>query len=207
MSDLQIISGIAFLFSGYMTLGHLSGYHWRIIGRLAWFSTITHLAALTCLRTYLYRNPLKRFIRLFLMGCLAILLLAATTHIGYPIRVQEVDGHQHDTYQTALCYFWGSNVSSPEVFLSSLLLMYNIAVRVIKLHKSASASIFGRFRTILAVIAQRLSRMLLVGGSGTSPTWNLSWHMAVLQPFVALLVVADIYFFVYSSVVSEVGLS
>jgi len=97
MSDLQIISGIAILVSGYATLtSPLSVYHWGVIVRLAWFSTITHLAALTCLRTYLFQNQSKRPVRLFLMGSLALLLLTAVAFSG---RI-DLDPTQH-----AICYF------------------------------------------------------------------------------------------------------
>ncbi|KAK3331552.1 hypothetical protein B0H66DRAFT_614152 [Apodospora peruviana] len=79
LSDLLIVSGIFILVSGYYagTRG-LSGYHWKMMVRVAWFSTITHLAALSCLRTHLYQNQVKRFLRLILIGILAVMVITVT---------------------------------------------------------------------------------------------------------------------------------
>ncbi|KAM7183811.1 hypothetical protein V8F33_013348, partial [Rhypophila sp. PSN 637] len=65
LSDAQIVTGLGILISGYCSASRgMSGYNWKMLVRVAWFSTITHLAALSCLRTYLHRNKLKRAIRL-----------------------------------------------------------------------------------------------------------------------------------------------
>src|SRR4051812_33352934 len=97
ISDLQTISGISIIASGYATLFQpMSVYHWTIILRFAWFSTITHLAALTCLRTYLFQHPAKRVVRVFLMACLALMLLIAMAFTG------RLDLHPE---QHAVCYF------------------------------------------------------------------------------------------------------
>ncbi|KAF6826262.1 hypothetical protein CMUS01_09504 [Colletotrichum musicola] len=56
MSDIQIITGLAILISAFHGLERsLSGYHWQIIIYTAWFSAVTHLAALTHLRNF-YAN-------------------------------------------------------------------------------------------------------------------------------------------------------
>lgn len=94
---LQVISGISILASGYTTLSRpTSVYYWTIIFRFSWFSTITHLAALTCLRTYLFQHPTERLIRVFLIGSLALMLLIA---MAYTRRLNL------SPCQYAICYF------------------------------------------------------------------------------------------------------
>lgn len=58
MSDLQILTGISILISGYAQLEcGLSCYHWQVLVYLAWFSSLTHLSCLTLLRNYLCQSP------------------------------------------------------------------------------------------------------------------------------------------------------
>ncbi|PKY00455.1 hypothetical protein P168DRAFT_275695 [Aspergillus campestris IBT 28561] len=83
MSDLQILTGLSILISGFVQLSKgLSAYHWMVIVDLAWFSSLTHLACLTLLRNFLYHRPVQRAARLFLMGVLAILLVVGLSFTG-----------------------------------------------------------------------------------------------------------------------------
>ena len=83
LGDMQIISGLAFLLGGYFELDKdLSVYHWLVVTRIAWFSTTTHLAVLSCLQTYLYHNPCRRSIRLLLMVAVACMLIAGFKPFG-----------------------------------------------------------------------------------------------------------------------------
>ncbi|KAK1951946.1 hypothetical protein LY78DRAFT_488399 [Colletotrichum sublineola] len=50
---------------------------------LAWFSSVTHLSALTFLRAYLAQHPVGRLWRLTLMFILLILLLASFIPTGH----------------------------------------------------------------------------------------------------------------------------
>ena len=78
MSDLQILTGISILVSGYMQLRcGIASYHWQVLVHLAWFSCLTHLSCLTFLRSYLYHRPGERTWRLSAMAILIILLLVA----------------------------------------------------------------------------------------------------------------------------------
>ncbi|OAA75190.1 hypothetical protein LEL_07178 [Akanthomyces lecanii RCEF 1005] len=75
MGDMQIVTGLAILVSGYVQLQcGLASFKWRIILDLAWFSCLTHLSCLTMLRCHLYSHQLERVWRLSAMGTLAILL-------------------------------------------------------------------------------------------------------------------------------------
>lgn len=78
MNDLQIVSGLATLISGYYLITRrVSVYHWKMIVQIAWLSTITHLGALSCLRSYLYRNKTKRSLRLVFTLFLTVMLSVA----------------------------------------------------------------------------------------------------------------------------------
>ncbi|KAG7044905.1 hypothetical protein JMJ77_0004364 [Colletotrichum scovillei] len=79
LADTQLVTGLSIMLSGYYALTQgLSAYHWQMVLCLAWFSTMTHLSALTFLRTYLNNHPAGRFWRIFLMS-----LLATTLTIGF----------------------------------------------------------------------------------------------------------------------------
>ena len=83
-SDSQVITGIAILISGYTQLhGGLAAYHWQIVVDLAWFSSITHLTTLTCLRRYFRDKPTPRLLRLVCMGIIAVMLTCALASTGY----------------------------------------------------------------------------------------------------------------------------
>ena len=84
-SDLQILTGLAILTSGYVQLGcrGLAVYHWQLVVDLAFFSSVTHLTTLTCLRTYFQTRNFLRLIRLICMGVLAIMLGCALWSTGY----------------------------------------------------------------------------------------------------------------------------
>ncbi|KAK0614494.1 hypothetical protein B0T14DRAFT_499752 [Immersiella caudata] len=223
MSDLQIISGIAILISGYATLPQaMSVYYWKFILRFAWFSTITHLAALTCLRTYLFRNTSKRIIRLTLMLFLALILLIAMFFTG---RINL------DPDQYAICYFrldfdrvpkrWSLGEDpflyinpefeksgfSEEILMSCLLLIHNIFVRILKLRRWTQNG-------LLAQLSRRLLHWFATGvrrvtpdarrSAGVGSVFHVAYHMLIIQPLVALLTVINASALIYLSVVSEV---
>ncbi|KAK0742978.1 hypothetical protein B0T18DRAFT_447808 [Schizothecium vesticola] len=67
-ADIQIVTGIAILIGGYSTLPcGISAYHWQLVVDLAWFSSVTHLAALTFLRRYLHNRPVEKWCRVAFM--------------------------------------------------------------------------------------------------------------------------------------------
>ena len=87
-SDQQVLTGLAILISGYVQLGcrGLAVYHWQIVVDLAFFSSVTHLTTLTCLRTYFQTRNFLRRIRLIFMGILATMLGCALWSTGYLIN-------------------------------------------------------------------------------------------------------------------------
>ena len=78
MSDTQLVTGFSILISGFVQLRQgLQSYHWLAIVDLAWFSSITHLACLTFLRSHLRNHSLERTLRVMAMASLAIMLIVA----------------------------------------------------------------------------------------------------------------------------------
>lgn len=203
MGDLQIISGLAILISGYAVLNRpVSAYHWRIICRLAWFSTVTHLAVLTCLRKYFYHNQMKRTIRLILMGILTIMLLVAVL----PTFPTAGPGDQ-----PALCYYRSDarHIFNPEVILSSILLLFGASIRGLKLHKRTSHFLqHGVRRPFFEWTSGLLRKAASVTCIGKWPLGcRLLYHMCLLQPAVAAVLMLDFYLNLYSSVAAEASLS
>lgn len=86
MCDIQVISGIALLVSGLLSLpeanGPITGSDWQMIVYLAWFSATTHLAGLSTLRGYFIRNRHGRSVRVALMFILVALLVTALVPAG-----------------------------------------------------------------------------------------------------------------------------
>ena len=83
-SDQQSFIGIAILTSGFSQLPcSLSTYHWQLTFDLAWFSSITHLTTLTCLRHYFQKRPVLRIWRLICMALTGVMLATSLFSIGY----------------------------------------------------------------------------------------------------------------------------
>ncbi|KAK1656842.1 hypothetical protein BDP55DRAFT_639266 [Colletotrichum godetiae] len=61
----------------------MSAYHWQIICYLAWFSSITHVACLSALRTYFFQHRTERNYRLGLIVILLAGLITALIPTGY----------------------------------------------------------------------------------------------------------------------------
>ena len=85
-SDQQVITGIAILISGYSQLrGGLAVYYWQLVVDLAWFSSVTHLTTLTCLRYYFQERQGLAILRVICMVVMAGMLgcaLATTRYLG-----------------------------------------------------------------------------------------------------------------------------
>ena len=84
ISDLQLITSLAILISGYVQLLRgVSLYLWDTIVELAWFSALTHLATLTSLRHFFRSRPTMATGRVVLMGLILVLLSVACVPTGF----------------------------------------------------------------------------------------------------------------------------
>lgn len=202
LSDLQIVSGVAVLVSAYYSAMHngLSGYHWEMVIRISWFSTITHLAALSCLRTYLHQNQVKRTLRLVLMGCLAVMLIYATMvtansnfNASLPARCFLERGHRP------------TNIDNIDVFFSVMLLVYNILLRILKLHRTIAEGFTGNIKRLFVGWARKVIGAILMhsGFLDHYPRSRMAIHTLLVQPFVAILVLGKTYYLMYTSTTAE----
>jgi len=205
LSDVQIVSGIALLVSGYYSATRgMSGYHWKMMVRVAWFSTITHLGALSCLRSYLYQNQFKRTVRLFFMGCLAVMLIHAT------LATADIGMHND---MPAVCFL---NISqSPtglkdlDVVVSVLILGYNIFLRILKLHRTTSQRLSPVVKRLFRFLARPIIKFILARLTCTNRyrALRLAIYMTIVQPCVACLVLAKTYYLMYTSMLAEVSVT
>ncbi|KAJ3570968.1 hypothetical protein NPX13_g5544 [Xylaria arbuscula] len=84
LCDIQLLSGLVFLISGFATLNcGLSMYHWQVLVCLAWFACVTHFSALTALRHYLSNRPVEKAVRYFLTLILVVMVIVATVPTSF----------------------------------------------------------------------------------------------------------------------------
>lgn len=163
MSDLQLLTGLSILISGYTQIQcGISTYHWKILVSLAWLCSTTHLCCLTFLRSYLYKRPFKRLWRVLGMSALVIMLIVALVPTGHyvnrsyenilPAVVRPMPA------DFVICYLWHADTSGPQIYseyisallqlnkeymiASSVLLASGMILRFVKLHRGSSNLFF-----------------------------------------------------------------
>jgi hypothetical protein len=84
MADLQLLTGVCILVTGFMELQcGLGAFHWRILVYIAWFSSITHLSGLIAVKDSILRRPWEKYVRLGFSISYLGLLIAATIPVGF----------------------------------------------------------------------------------------------------------------------------
>ena len=211
-SDQQVITGIAILISGYSQLrGGLAVYYWQLIVDLAWFSSVTHLTTLTCLRYYFQERQGLAILRVICMAVMAGMLscaLATTGFLG--------DSDFSDDYP-AWCLFhreflktatgelfagtydgvgdaWHDYYNSAYVALVLLFLFVSYGVRVIQLFPSILDKIRKNVRGWLSDFAQR--RLLEYNNKALGNKFRTYWasvYTLALATYCILKAAADLY--------------
>ena len=172
-SDQQCITGIAILLSGYSQLSlkntnPISVYNWQIAVDLAWFSSITHLTTLTCLRHYFRQRRALGVLRIACMAVNAVILAVSIGSTGWQIENEGVP---------ALCLFdtsWmiqdaiavGSHQSSGAIYngfytaVTATFLAFSYLTRVIQLYddKFLIRRCFNISVTFPTAVSDRLQR-------------------------------------------------
>ncbi|KAK1759789.1 hypothetical protein QBC47DRAFT_410524 [Echria macrotheca] len=158
MCDVQIVTGLGILISGFADLRcGISAYHFLLVGLIAWFSNLTHIAGLTVLRQYLHRRPVEKWARLFFMFTLSVMLLVAmgpTIFFNWAAP-DEWSAALPGSY--AICFFnptntmqWddaamdtaiGNTSAFQSTLMSILLLAFSLGSRTIKLQSSLSGAV------------------------------------------------------------------
>jgi len=168
LSDLQILTGLSILISGYAQLHcGLSVYHWQILVYLTWFSSLTHLSCLTFLRNHLYNHPGERLWRLVGMGALVVMLIVALLPTGNYNSNSDPAGY-------AICSFrqlgmieqqTGSSFSDDPVLayasmiVSVLLVGLGFVSRIVRLHRSLTIGLVVASRRYLSERGRRFLRL------------------------------------------------
>ncbi|KAL3473409.1 hypothetical protein BJX99DRAFT_261339 [Aspergillus californicus] len=190
MSDLQLATGIAILISGYAQLScGLSPYHWLVISRLAWFSSLTHLSCLTFLRNYLHNRKAERQWRVLFMFVLVVMLITAMVPTAH---------YQNENYP-AICYFsqtipppgyyYGYDTKRSDLSMITLVLSIGLGFifRVIKLHPALSVFVVDKLRK---KISRQLQKLLWTLRDLPGPMGDILYYPA-LALFLTMRLLAD----------------
>ena len=214
MSDLQILTGISILISGFIQLPcGLSCYHMNILAHLAWFSSLAHLACLTFLRNYLYNRPGERAWRLVSMGVLVVLLIFALIPTGNYYWSHEDPYEYEDDYPLpsdyAICYFRRSTTVDPLTFasmiLSVLLIGWGFVFRVVRSHKSLSIDVVGRARQWTSAKYRKYLRKLFEYYEVQKYPGTLQ-HLLVYRPVISVFLMLRVVLDAWSSMFVEVSI-
>jgi hypothetical protein len=212
-ADIQIITGVAILVSGYVSLRcGLSTYHWELVVDLAWFSSVTHLSTLTFLRHYLHNRPKQKRLRVMAMLVLLVLLCVAvgpTAHFAWrhetdagKLALLKVQSSSH----TICVYKLSIDKASPalhSMVVTICLLVYGFTMRIVKLSPRSG----NRLRIWGSELKKRSIRMKArwepdVGGSKATV-----WRTMVVEPlYIAGLQFLHVQLDLFCSVFAEVSL-
>ncbi|KAJ5356129.1 hypothetical protein N7517_010738 [Penicillium concentricum] len=212
MSDLQVVTGISILISGYAQLPQgLSSFHWMVIVDLAWFSCLTHLACLTLLRNHLYNHSLQRIWRLLCMAILIILLTVALSFTGgYDWTAFEEWGWKSQValnmIDPAMCHLSPNSRSSMAYYgmiFSILLIVFGFVVRIIKLHKTISVEVWEKATAKLSMQVSHLSSTTFAWCCLNSSPKSLK-RTLIYRPLLTTLLVARLFLDGWSSMFFEV---
>jgi hypothetical protein len=218
MSDLQIVTGLSILVSGFIQLRcGLSAYHWQVLVYLAWFSSLTHLCCLTFLRNYLFNHPGQRIWRLVSMFMIIIMLVVALVPTGYFdwLGQGQSSGPPPAPSSYAICFYGrkpppatGSQPMVPNSYISMiiscLLLLLGFLTRVIRLHKTPSIDYILPLRYFCSEIARRGLRRVYAWCQVQANPQNIS-RFLIYQPLLAGFLMLRVSLDVYSSMFMEVG--
>jgi hypothetical protein len=213
MSDLQIVTGISILVSGYVQLTcGLSAYHWQVVVYLAWFSSLTHLSCLSVLRNYLYKKPRQRLWRWIAMAVIIIMLVTGIVPTGNFNWFGDPFGTTPDPPQSqlqpplgsyAICFYRHpvpkSSKSYPSMVISTLLLILGFLSRIIRLHKRLSIDLALCLRSCLSGFVRKYLRRIYVE---TTPR-SLS-RLLVYRPLLTIFLVCRVSLDLWSSMFLEV---
>jgi hypothetical protein len=105
MSDLQLLTGLAIIISGFAQLRcGLTRYHWQKIVDTAWFACVTHLCCLTFLRDHLLKNRIAQLWRVPGMMVLTTMIMYALTTTSQYEWMSETGWDYVTNSDQAICF-------------------------------------------------------------------------------------------------------
>jgi hypothetical protein len=135
MSDLQLLTGLAIMISGFAQLPcGISTYHWQRIVNTAWFACVTHLSCLTFLRDHLLNNRITQLWRVPGMIVLtSMIIYALTTTSRY-----DQGGNGPTSFDQAICFlgpfFDSSSTDGIRGLISIVFLGFGMINRIRRLY-------------------------------------------------------------------------
>lgn len=225
MSDLQIVTGLSILVSGFTQLRcSVSAYHWQVLAYLAWFSSLTHLCCLTFLRHYLYNHPGQRIWRLVSIFIIVVMLVVALIPTGYsnwldlfypyadPIPAGLLNPPP-SSY--AICFYASQTPVDPSseaqnsympMIISTLFLILAFIIRVVRLHKTLSVEYIDRPRRFLSGLARMSLRGVCAWCYVHAYPHSLKRYL-IYHPLLGLFLLLRVLLDVYTSMLMEVSLN
>lgn len=231
MSDLQMLTGISILISGYVQLKcGLSCFHWELLVYLAYFSNLTHQACLTFVRNYLYLRPGQRLWRLFFMSVLVLMLVVALYPTG-DYGWDDIESYQAYASENvtrtltqhglkapqpgdyAICYLWKDTPNGgwrerdahAQMLISVLLVVLGFVVRIVRTHKVLSVDVVQKTRKRVSDrVLRRLRRVYTWCDPEHSP--HSLWRSFMYRPLLASFLITRVCVEALSSMFFEVSL-
>jgi hypothetical protein len=213
MSDLQIVTGVSILVSGYaqLTCG-LSAYHWQVVVYLAWFSSLTHLSCLSVLRSYLYKKPGQRLWRWIAMAVIIVMLVTAIVPTGNFNWFESSDATEQQQLQPppgsyAICLYrhpvLKNSENYPSMVISTLLLILGFLNRIVRLHKRLSIDLALYLRSRLSEFIRKYLRRIYAWCDVQTTPRSLS-RLLVYRPLLTIFLVFRLSLDLWSSMFLEV---
>ena len=215
-SDQQSLIGISVLVSGFSQLScSLDIYHWQLTFDLAWFSSITHLTTLTCLRHYFRERPTLRIWRITCMAITAVLLATSLVPTGYSGSYEDPSVPAWCLYQLGIVHpgldSVGDRVSleynALYIALTLSLLVLSYSSRVLLLMPTTTNAIYDWVRLRPRKKVHSWLLLLRDRAAQSSSTFsNISWailHRLIRSTWCLLGAMADL----WSSLLWEVAFS
>ena len=207
-SDLQVVTGISILISGYVQIRcGLAAYHWQLVVDQAWFSAITHLTTLTCLRSYFRTRPTPRLLRLIGMSVTTVMLAIALGSTGY----WNNSTSELQLGYPAQCFFHpdrplhDQGYNGTYVSLALGLLVFSYVIRVPQLFTGSSGTMRKFFRTrsskLLKDFRSRASDRAVVAPEKSMKNFWAFMSKSIYFIYCLLKAAMDL----YSSLLWEVG--
>ena len=186
----------------------LSAYHWQLVVDLAWFSSVTHLSALTFLRRYLHNRPVEKWCRVAFMLVMLALLCAAvgpTAKFSW-LRGADGDGLKGNPASHANCFYrrsipmdWEGGQS---LFVTIFLLVYGYTIRIAKLFPGFSSTLRRAGLSLKGDSAKRLEEWK---PDGLASGWTLLQSLVIDPVRVAILQFLHIQLDLFCSMFAEVS--